>query len=531
MSFPQGYFTAAGNAALLTTVTPLPAMTTTMMTTSNDFASANAAPAAAANENPPTPAYDLDELVAMAAEIVAVPASSYSADAMTTPLLTTTTTTTPLVAAAAAATATPPPAVAPTRWTLPFPSRGVREGCRTVDDGIWWHGEPGSAVEPGFQAIICLLDRPVNLVPSLGLPLLDSYRHTVFLQRTDGPNEMFARWCDDEARDEQEAASGDYNRRTLRLRLGDYLDLLAKVQEEWWQTLESRLMSRARQLARLDQPVGILNKVRFRGHGIPYFQADITPRLAVKAELDSRSISGRRSSNRGGNGDNNGDGSGGCVQIQLEVVGEKFGPIKKMIIPLSSLTGLVFGCEVFIHDLRQKWLNSQQSVDDSPRRRRRKRANDDNDDNDDNGDEAPSPRKIIFPSPGGGDGKGGGSDNNSFSPSGRGKTSHHRQQQQHKERPDKKQQSATAARQCGNNKSSNNSSKDPRLYSKQQKRSNSSGSSPTTTTTMTTTTMTTTGAAKATMTTATTGSSHHRSNNSSTGGIKNSVDGSNHRRH
>jgi hypothetical protein len=116
------------------------------------------------------------------------------------------------------------------------------------ESAIFWHGDASSAVEPGFQAIICLKDRPIKVPTSLGLRQLDSYRHQVFLQRTEGPNQMFGRWCDDEAQDKQEAAAAandddddnpfKCNRRTLRLRLDDYLDYLAMLQDKW-QTLES----------------------------------------------------------------------------------------------------------------------------------------------------------------------------------------------------------------------------------------------------------------------------------------------------
>jgi hypothetical protein len=111
---------------------------------------------------------------------------------------------------------------------------------------------------------------------------------------------MFGRWCDDEAQDEQEAAATandddddnpfKCNRRTLRLRLDDYLVLLAVLQDEW-QTLESSLMSMGRQLAALDQPVVIGTRVKMVGNGIILFRRNIGRRLALRTEIDTRLVS------------------------------------------------------------------------------------------------------------------------------------------------------------------------------------------------------------------------------------------------
>lgn len=399
-----GYYTVDGRA-LFSTVSSLPEMLPQ--------------PADAIANPPPMSSTELDELVALAAAIITVPSASSS----TPPPSDAAVATAPAPAPAAAAAAP----VARSRFPLEV----------TPDDGsIFWHGEVSSSTEPGFQAIICLRDRPLKLVPSLGLPLQESYRHCVFLQRTEGPNQMFGPWCEDEAQDEREAAAAaaanllHCDRLTLRLRLDDYLDLLALLQQEWG-SYESLLMSTARQLAAVDQPVKIAPKVRMRGQGVVRVRRwiGVGRRLRLSAEVDTRSV-------------NNAAAASGGIQMQLEVFSEG-GPSKKMTVPLSSLAALVVDCEAFIHDLRQMWKNS---LRDSRRRLNR--------------EEAATPDFLAQAAVADKD------DGRSNSLSVKEKT---------------------ARQECGNKrKSGSNGNKDPRLYGKHGKRSSSKES--TTTTTMTTTT-------------------------------------------
>jgi len=406
----SGYYTVDGRA-LFSTVSSLPEMLPQ--------------PADAIANPPPMSSTELDELVALAAAIITVPSASSSTPPPSDAAVATAPAPAPAPAAAAAAAAAP---VARSRFPLEV----------TADDGsIFWHGEVSSSTEPGFQAIICLRDRPLKLVPSLELPLQESYRHCVFLQRTEGPNQMFGPWCEDEAQDEREAAAAaaanllHCDRLTLRLRLDDYLDLLALLQQEWG-SYESLLMSTARQLAAVDQPVKIAPKVRMRGQGVVRVRRwiGVGRRLRLSAEVDTRSV-------------NNAAAASGGIQMQLEVFSEG-GPSKKMTVPLSSLAALVVDCEAFIHDLRQMWRNS---LCDSRRRLNR--------------EEAVTPDFLAQAVADKDDGR-----SNSLSV---------------KEK--------TARQECGNKRKSggSNGNKDPRLYGKHGKRSSSKES----TTTTTTTTMTT----------------------------------------
>jgi len=405
-----GYYTVDGRA-LFSTVSSLPEMLPQ--------------PADAIANPPPMSSTELDELVALAAAIITVPSASSSTPPPSDAAVATAPAPAPAPAAAAAAAAP----VARSRFPLEV----------TADDGsIFWHGEVSSSTEPGFQAIICLRDRPLKLVPSLGLPLQESYRHCVFLQRTEGPNQMFGPWCEDEAQDEREAAAAaaanllHCDRLTLRLRLDDYLDLLALLQQEWG-SYESLLMSTARQLAAVDQPVKIAPKVRMRGQGVVRVRRwiGVGRRLRLSAEVDTRSVNNAAAA-----------ASGGGIQMQLEVFSEG-GPSKKMTVPLSSLAALVVDCEAFIHDLRQMWKNS---LRDSRRRLNR--------------EEAATPDFLAQAAVADKD------DGRSNSLSVKEKT---------------------ARQECGNKRKSggSNGNKDPRLYGKHGKCSSSKESTTTTTTTTT----------------------------------------------
>ncbi|MCE2692626.1 MAG: hypothetical protein LW862_22995 [Rubrivivax sp.] len=147
-----------------------------------------------------------------------------------------------------------------------------------------------AALEPGFRAIICLEARPASLPSYLGLPTdLDSYRYQVFLQRMAGPNEMFGRWTEDEAKDEGQAGGPCplIGRRTLQLHLHEYLSLLTLVREEW-QAIETRLPATARQLQSSDQPVPTEPGVSYVGEGgVAIFRARMKDRLFFQARLDS----------------------------------------------------------------------------------------------------------------------------------------------------------------------------------------------------------------------------------------------------
>ena len=247
-----GYFTSSGKAVAvvadalppLVTVTPLPeadgAAAPTTVLTSQELD-------------------DLDEMVDLAAVIASVPVPV------------------PDPTAAKAAT-----------WLTPFDSRVYR--IKAKSEGIWIHGEASSAFDPGFRAIVCLDARPTWFPQFLGLPTdLESYRYLVFLQRTVGPNEMFGRWIEDEAKDAGELREGRslIGRRTLRMHVHEYLSLLTLVREEW-QAIETRLAATARQLGSKDQPVATDPGVSFVGEsGVATFQARLKDRLFFEARLDS----------------------------------------------------------------------------------------------------------------------------------------------------------------------------------------------------------------------------------------------------
>jgi hypothetical protein len=288
--------------------------------------------------------HDLEQIVNLEAVIASVPAATEAVPTLTEPM--------------AAATAA-------TRWLQPFEDRVYQ--VRGRPGGIWLHGEPSSALEPGFRAIICLEARPASLPSYLGLPTdLDSYRYQVFLQRTAGPNEMFGRWTEDEAKDEGQAGGPCplIGRRTLRLHLHEYLSLLTLVREEW-QAIETRLPATARQLQSADQPVPTDPGVSYVGEGgVAIFRARMKDRLFFQARLDSdhpvtSHIWGRLDVKNTKN---------------AALTGNNF---LRMEIPFSALVAVAVRYHTLYVDLLNQWNNSLRVVssgsggDDSRRSRKR----------------------------------------------------------------------------------------------------------------------------------------------------------------
>jgi hypothetical protein len=301
-----GYFTSSGKAVAvvadalppLVTVTPLP-----------EAEGAAAAPTGLTSQE----LDDLDEMVDLAAVIASVPV--------------------PDPTAAKAAT-----------WLTPFDSRVYR--IKAKSEGIWIHGEASSAFDPGFRAIVCLDARPTWYPQFLGLPTdLESYRYLVFLQRTVGPNEMFGRWIEDEAKDAGELREGRslIGRRTLRMHVHEYLSLLTLVREEW-QAIETRLAATARQLGSKDQPVATDPGVSFVGEsGVATFQARLKDRLFFEARLDSDHPVASN------------------IWVRLDVRNNAAAPgteFHRMEIPFSALVAVAVRYHTFYEDLLDKWGNS-----------------------------------------------------------------------------------------------------------------------------------------------------------------------------
>ena len=258
---------------------------------------------------------DLDEMVDLAAVIASVPVPDDD----------------PTAAKAAA-------------WLTPFEARAYR--IKAKSEGIWIHGEASSAFDPGFRAIVCLDARPTWFPQYLGLPTdLESYRYLVFLQRTVGPNEMFGRWIEDEAKDEGRAGGADgdartlIGRRTLRMHVHEYLSLLTMVREEW-QAIETRLAATARLLGSKDQPIATDPGVCFVGEsGVATFQAKLKDRIFFEARLDSNHPVASN------------------IWVRLDVRGGG-GDFQRMEIPFAALVAVAVRYYTFYEDLLDKWGSS-----------------------------------------------------------------------------------------------------------------------------------------------------------------------------
>ena len=237
-----------------------------------------------------------------------------------------------------------PTAAKAATWLTPFEARVYR--IKAKSEGIWIHGEASSAFDPGFRAIVCLDARPTWFPQFLGLPTdLDSYRYLVFLQRTVGPNEMFGRWIEDEAKDAGELREGRslIGRRTLWMHVHEYLSLLTLAREEW-QAIETRLAATARQLGSKDQPVATDPGVCFVGEsGVATFQARFKDRIFFEARLDSDHPVASN------------------IWVRLDIRNNAAAPgteFHRMEIPFSALVAVAVRYHTFYEDLLDKWGNS-----------------------------------------------------------------------------------------------------------------------------------------------------------------------------
>ena len=303
-----GYFTSSGKAVAVVADALPPLVTVTPLPEADGAAAAPTTTGLTSQELD-----DLDEMVDLAAVIASVPV--------------------PDPTAAKAAT-----------WLTPFDSRVYR--IKAKSEGIWIHGEASSAFDPGFRAIVCLDARPTWFPQFLGLPTdLESYRYLVFLQRTVGPNEMFGRWIEDEAKDAGELREGRslIGRRTLRMHVHEYLSLLTLVREEW-QAIETRLAATARQLGSKDQPVATDPGVSFVGEsGVATFQARLKDRLFFEARLDSDHPVASN------------------IWVRLDIRNNAAAPgteFHRMEIPFAALVAVAVRYHTFYEDLLDKWGNS-----------------------------------------------------------------------------------------------------------------------------------------------------------------------------
>ena len=216
-------------------------------------------------------------------------------------------------------------------------------GLEVGSEGIFVHGLPSSATESGFRAFICLGTNPPFIPSCLGIKPaadLDALYHSVFLQVTRSPNEMFGCWAEDEAKDEGRGADGRtrlrFNRKTLRIRLGEYLALLKLVREEQ-KTLEARLLATARQLNDQDQLVPYHPPlVSFCGVGTGTFRSDVGNRLFFFAHLESRQAA-----------------IAAGIQTRLEL--REGGQTRVLEIPYGTLLRLATESHPFLADLLENW--------------------------------------------------------------------------------------------------------------------------------------------------------------------------------
>jgi hypothetical protein len=342
----SGYFTSASSrhaasAAAAASAVPMPTTTTTpTIATDAIINAAAAAPTSNSTDNLIAELEELHNLQNLAAAIVTAP-SPAAANSAAVP------TVDQLVAAAAAAQDNNLNAAAAGIPTLPSNANRLY-GMEKGPGGIFIYGLPSSAAEPGFRAFICLEAKPAYIPSSLGMVVppkdQESLFHSVFLQRTRGPNEMFGSYFNDEAEDEGRGADGRtrlrFGRKTLRIRFDEFLSLLELVKEER-QHLESRLVATAKQLNDKDQPVPYYHPfVTYCGVGTGTFRSDVGNRLIFHALLESRSPVIAAAG----------------IQTRLEL--HEGGQIRSLEIPFGILAAMAVECSKFLAELYETWFNS-----------------------------------------------------------------------------------------------------------------------------------------------------------------------------
>jgi len=167
------------------------------------------------------------------------------------------------VAAAAAAAASSP------RMEMVTEPRLVNTPDRATTFLHFWDS---TTTARGFRAAICL-DKQPNIPSSLGLPKLDTYADTVFIQLAPR-GEMFLRY--DEA-----------NAPMLQITFKEYIGLLHFFRNEW-PALESKLYSQARLMRTTEDPIFINPHLVFHHHGSSEYEAKLGSRLLFKARIDSK---------------------------------------------------------------------------------------------------------------------------------------------------------------------------------------------------------------------------------------------------
>jgi len=119
-----------------------------------------------------------------------------------------------------------------------------------------------TTTERGLRAAICL-DKQPTIPAHLGLPKLDSYADTVFIQLAQR-SKMFVRYDDPRAQ-------------ILQTTFKEYIGLLHFFCNKW-PALESKLYSQARLMRTSDDPIFMNSHLVFYHHGSSAYEAKLSPR-------------------------------------------------------------------------------------------------------------------------------------------------------------------------------------------------------------------------------------------------------------
>lgn len=139
------------------------------------------------------------------------------------------------------------------------------------------HSCSSSFSQAGFQAIVCFHSQP--FLPShLGLPKMNNYQDTVFLQVADEDQPFIL---------QSQVAPGQW----MQINITEYLILLQFVQKEW-PRLSGKLNCQLKAMREGNEPVFISGRLTFYNHGSSYFKTNLSSRLVFKAWIESGDVKG-----------------------------------------------------------------------------------------------------------------------------------------------------------------------------------------------------------------------------------------------
>lgn len=174
----------------------------------------------------------------------------------------------------ASASATPAAATTPTTTPFTIPAVFDASFFNTPDpQSILIHAVSSSSNEEGFQAILCLHQKP-HLPAHLGIPSLGNYEDKAFLQVSPESSSFILQ-------------SHSPLSHSMQVTVTEYLILLQFASQDW-PRLKSKLNSQLVTMREGTDPIFMSGHLMFYNHGSSHFKVSISSRLLFRACIESR---------------------------------------------------------------------------------------------------------------------------------------------------------------------------------------------------------------------------------------------------